>query len=74
MAQKRIRSDLWVANSDFLIGHNVWVRAGNTIVDGHPILKRSPHKFRPFVPTFDLPQSDAPVPAAPVVPEPEPTP
>jgi hypothetical protein len=64
MAQKRIRSDLWVAQSDFMAGQNVWVRAGDTVVDGHPILKRREHLFRPFTPTFDLPHQPEPEPAS----------
>ena len=60
MAQKLIRSDLYVADSDFMAAPNVWVRAGNTVVAGHPILKGREHKFRPFAPTFDLPIAPQP--------------
>ena len=63
MAQKLIRSDLYIADSDFMTSQNVWVRAGNTVVAGHPILRGREHKFRPFKPTFDLAsEPEAPTP------------
>lgn len=73
MAQKQQRG-LLVANKTFLIEHNVWVRAGDTVVAGHPILRGRAEAFRPFTPTFDLPDPVAEPEPAPAAPAPDETP
>jgi hypothetical protein len=71
MAEKKLKSDLYVARKTFLVEGNLWVRQGDTAVAGHPILKGrvKDGTFVPFVPTFGEPEPE-PAPA----PEPEPAP
>jgi hypothetical protein len=54
MAVKQLRSELYVATKTFLVSGNLWVRQGDTVVAGHPILKGRIESgcFRPFTPTF----------------------
>jgi pyruvate/2-oxoglutarate dehydrogenase complex dihydrolipoamide acyltransferase (E2) component len=69
MAEKLIRTEfgLYRARKTFLVGGNIWVREGDTIVEGHPILRRHPDAFDPFEPTF----GPKPQPAASPAPAPE---
>lgn len=63
MAQKQLRAAIHVARKTFLIEHNLWVRQGDTVVDGHPILKGRAEYFEPFKPTFgelEVAESDPP--------------
>ena len=45
---------LYVAQRTFWVG-NTLVRAGDTIVAGHPLLAGRERLFRPLAPTFSLP-------------------
>ena len=67
MAEKLIRTEsgLYRARKTFLVSGNLWVREGDTIVEGHPILRRHPDAFEPFQPTFG---PSGPRPAPPPVP------
>lgn len=73
MAQKANRAsapEIYIANKTFLTDGNQWVRQGDTVAAGHPLLKgriQSGNYFRPFTPTF------GPVEPEPEA-EPEPTP
>ena len=64
MAEKLIRTELGLyrARKTFLVSGNIWVREGDTAVEGHPILRRHPDAFEPFVPTFGHLPQPAPVP------------
>jgi len=64
MAEKQLRAGIYVATKTFLIEHNLWVRQGDTVVAGHPILKgRQRTHFAPFTPTFGEPEPDTTPPA-----------
>ncbi len=67
MAEKQLRAGIYVATKTFLLEHNVWVRQGDTVVAGHPVLKgRQKTHFVPFQPTFGEPEPEAaPEPDAP---------
>jgi hypothetical protein len=69
MAEKQLK--VWQATTTFVLGghgHQT-VYVGDTVADGHPLLKGRKHLFKPFTPKFPLPAA-APEPAA----EPEPAP
>lgn len=44
-----------VAQRSFWVG-KILVRAGDTVVVGHPLTVGRERNFRPFVPTFQLPR------------------
>jgi hypothetical protein len=65
MAEKRQRSEVYVARASFLYQGRTLVLEGHTVAAGHPMLKGRESLFRPFVPTWPLPGGK---------PEPEPDP
>ena len=69
MAEKTIRAsgpEIFIANKTFLISGNLWVRQGDTVEKGHPIMRGRKEFFRPFSPTFPLPDAEPkPTPTAP---------
>jgi hypothetical protein len=55
MAEKKIRSEVYVARASFLYQGRVLVMEGHTVAAGHPMLRGRERLFRPFVPTWTVP-------------------
>lgn len=64
MAEKRLRSEVYVARASFLWRGRVLVLEGHTVGAGHPMLRGRESLFRPFVPTWPAP-GEKPKPVAP---------
>ena len=58
MAEKRTRSEFYVAKAAFLYRGTQLVLEGHTVAAGHPLLKGREALFRPFVPTWPLPGAE----------------
>lgn len=55
MAEKKIRSDVYIVNATFEWRGSQWFTAGSTVQAGHPVLRGREHLFRPFAPTHPWP-------------------
>ncbi len=77
MAEKLLRAGLYVSTKTFLVERNLWVRQGDTVVAGHPLLdgRMKDGTFVPFKPTFEMPapvaEPEAPASVAAAAAEPE---
>jgi len=70
MAEKQLRSDLHTVKATFLWKGNQYFVAGQTVQDGHPVLKGKAALFEPFTPDHPWPT----VPRGTSKPEPQPEP
>jgi hypothetical protein len=58
MAQKKLRSDLYVVRRTFFFANRQWFRAGQIVAASDPVLKGRESLFRVFVPPGQAPEPE----------------